>query len=61
MPTARGHGGSSPPRGIGGVMQILKELNENIDALQERHEKILRGKTQHHIHTSEILEESRLI
>jgi len=42
-------------------MKILQELNEHIDALQTRHEKMMRGKVQHHIHTNEILEESRII
>jgi len=42
-------------------MKILQELNEHIDALQTRHEKMMRGNGQHHIHTNEMLEESRLI
>jgi len=42
-------------------MQILEELTNHIDALQVSHEKMMRGKTQHHIHTGELLEESRLI
>jgi len=42
-------------------MTLLKELNEHIDALQSRHEKMMRGKTQRHIHTEELLEESRII
>lgn len=42
-------------------MRVLKELNEHIDELQSRYEKMMRGKGQHHIHTNEILEESRLI
>ena len=47
--------------GYWGKMQILEELTNHIDALQERHEKMMSGKVHHHIHTSEILEESRLI
>jgi hypothetical protein len=43
------------------VMRVLKELNEHIDAIQSRHEKMMRGKVQHHIYTNEMLEESRLI
>ena len=45
----------------GDVMKVLQELNEHIDAIQSRHEKMMRGKVQHHIHTGELLEESRLI
>lgn len=46
---------------IGGVMKVLQELNEHIEELQSRHEKMMRGKTQHNIHTEELLEESRII
>lgn len=42
-------------------MRVLKELNDHIDAIQSRHEKMMRGKAQHHIHNNEMLEESRLI
>jgi len=42
-------------------MQILEELTNHIDAIQSRHEKMMRGKVHPHIHTEELLEESRLI